>query len=85
LSPRSHDVHPAAKKGFEFHLHPAKVHQRPSGLELYEKIYIALPIGLPAGYGPEDPHLTRSVIGCDAQDLFALVLQKSVKLHAPTP
>jgi hypothetical protein len=28
---------------------------------------------------------SRAVLGCDAQDFSALVLQKSVKPHASTP
>jgi hypothetical protein len=58
-SARSHNVHTAAEKCFEFHLQSAEVHQGPSGFELYEEIYITFPISLPACDGPEDPHLAR--------------------------
>jgi hypothetical protein len=52
---------PRKKVPDKFHLQPAEVHQRPSGLEFYEEIYITLPIGLPA-----DPKIRTSRAPCSA-------------------
>ena len=50
------------EEGFKFHLQSTEVQQRPSGLEFHEEIYVAFPVSIPAGNGPEDPYVACSVL-----------------------